>query len=110
LVITEAAALAVESKSPTPSAFSLHQNYPNPFNPETSIGYTLNRATDVTITVYDLLGRKVATLVSGHLPAGEHLAFWNGTWDNNRIVPSGIYFCTMAGDGRVQTIKMVLMK
>ncbi|MFC1620208.1 DNRLRE domain-containing protein [Candidatus Neomarinimicrobiota bacterium] len=110
LEVKEAVTTAVDSKSTTPSAFSLHQNYPNPFNPETSIGYTLNRDTDVTITVYDLLGKEVTTLISGHVAAGDHSVVWNGTDENNQAVPSGVYFCKMAGDGQVNMIKMVLMK
>ena len=99
-----------DSELLTPSTFSLHQNYPNPFNPETRIGYTVNNATDVTITVFNLLGEEVTTLLSDYVSAGEHSVVWNGTNMENHSEPTGVYFCQMTGSNCIQTIKMLLMK
>ena len=99
-----------DSESLTPSTFSLHQNYPNPFNPKTRIDYTLDKATDVKITVFNLLGKEVATILSDYVSAGEHSVVWNGTDENNQAVPSGVYYCKMVGNDQSQMIKMVLMK
>lgn len=73
-----------------PQKVSLHQNYPNPFNPSTTIVYELPEATDVTIAVYDLLGRRVATLVNGSMERGRHKVTFDATG-----LSSGVYLYTM---------------
>ncbi|HEU4928956.1 MAG TPA: FlgD immunoglobulin-like domain containing protein, partial [Candidatus Krumholzibacteria bacterium] len=93
-----------------PARFALHDNRPNPFNPSTTIAYDLPRASRVTLTVYDVRGREVVTLVSGSRPAGEHRAEWDGRDAQRQPVASGVYFCRMAAEGFVQTKKMVLLK
>ena len=88
----------------------LQQNYPNPFNPETKISYQLPENGKVELTVYNLKGQKVKTLVNETLESGNYLVIWNGTDDNNKPVSSGIYFYKMKAGKHQKTKKMVLMK
>jgi hypothetical protein len=88
-----------------PSAYSLAQNYPNPFNPVTQISFALPKVGLTNLTVYDLLGRRVATLVQGSMSAGEHSV----TFDANRLA-SGIYFYRIESGRFTATKKMVLLK
>ena len=94
-----------------PMEFALNQNYPNPFNPSTMIRYQLPEQTMVTIAIYDLMGRKVRTLVPGETQlAGYRQVVWNATNDYGQPVSAGMYIYTIqAGEFR-QTKKMVLMK
>jgi hypothetical protein len=88
-----------------PSAFGLDQNYPNPFNPLTIVRYELPERTHVSLKVFDLLGREVATLVDEVLDAGEHLVAWQvGS------LASGMYVCQVKAGVRIATRKMILMK
>jgi len=88
-----------------PKAFQLLQNYPNPFNPSTQITYTLAKSTNVSLRIYDILGREIATLVNGKNQPGEHTITWNAS-----NVPSGVYFYRIVAGDFVQTKKMVLTK
>ncbi|MCK4654679.1 MAG: right-handed parallel beta-helix repeat-containing protein [Candidatus Cloacimonetes bacterium] len=88
----------------------LHQNYPNPFNPETTISYQLPENGKVELTVYNLKGQKVKTLVNEVLPAGEHSIVWDGIDDNGKSVSSGIYFYKLKTENHEETKKMILMK
>jgi len=88
-----------------PSSTGLHQNYPNPFNPSTTIRYAIPKAMQVTLTVYDLLGRKVATLVNEQKVAGNYEVTWHAS---NRA--SGIYLYRLETGSYVQTRKLMLLK
>jgi len=92
-----------------PTEFSLAQNYPNPFNPETTIPFALPTRANVKLSVYDLLGREVATLVNGTMEAGSHTVNWNAS-----DLSSGVYFYRLdaqAGEASFNsTRKVVLMK
>jgi len=88
-----------------PKEFSLSQNYPNPFNPSTQIRYSLASAGNVSLKVFDVLGNKVATLVSGELQAGEHSTMFDAS-----TVSSGIYFYTLRANGFTESKKMLLIK
>ncbi len=104
---------SVETETPSsiPSAFELSQNYPNPFNPETSIQYALKKNGHVTLTVFNVLGQKFATLVDQKQQAGQHSVHWDGRDQRGELAPSGVYFYKLALDGfQSQTRKMVLMK
>ena len=93
-----------------PETFALHQNYPNPFNPVTSIRYDLPQDEFVNITVYDMLGRIVRSLVNIQQAAGYHSIKWNATSDRNEPVSAGLYIYTIqAGEFRHYR-KMVLLK
>jgi len=91
--------------STTPSSFLLHQNSPNPFNPVTTLRYDVIRLGHVCVTVFDLFGRVVSTLVDEVQPPGTYAVVWNG--DGH---PSGVYFYRMVAGDFTQTKKMVLMK
>lgn len=78
---------AVDAEDNVPVEFSLAQNYPNPFNASTTIEFNLPEAGDVTIQIYDILGRNIETLISGNQSAGAHSIVWHA--DNQ---PSGVYF------------------
>lgn len=93
-----------------PGQFSLGQNYPNPFNPETKISFSLDKTADVTLDVFDILGRKVSTLHSGYLGAGQHEFTWYGVDANGRQVASGIYFYRLSSNEFNLTRKMTLLK
>jgi hypothetical protein len=95
---------------PTPARTILLQNAPNPFNPATIIRYDLDKAQDVTLRVFDLTGRLVATLTNKNMPAGRHTVSWNGTDDHGRSVASGMYFYRLETNDSVQVRKMVLLK
>ena len=85
--------------------FILNQNYPNPFNPLTNIQYSVNSTQQVTLKVYDLLGREIATLVNEEKPAGEYEVEFGGTG-----LTSGIYFYQLRAGEFTQVKKMVLLK
>ena len=93
-----------------PSEFSLRQNYPNPFNPETIIEYHLQKRSTVSLTVYNVLGQPVKTLVDETQSAGDYRAFWNGTDRADRPVATGVYFYRLKAGELVETKKMVLLK
>lgn len=83
--------LDVKEVLEVPKTFALGQNYPNPFNPTTSIKYQLPAESRVTISVYNILGQKVATLVNGVQPIGYYTVQWSGANDNGEKVASGVY-------------------
>ncbi len=88
-----------------PVHFALEQNFPNPFNPTTTIDYQLPKAAHVTIKVYDVLGREVATLVAGQEPAGYHEVSFNGSQ-----FASGVYFYKMTSGNHTAIKKLMLIK
>jgi endonuclease/exonuclease/phosphatase family metal-dependent hydrolase len=89
----------------TPSSVTLEQNYPNPFNPSTTIRYQLSTPANVQLEVFDMLGRKVATLVNGRVSAGSHEA----VFDASRL-STGMYIYRLRADGKVFTRQMMLIK
>jgi len=93
-----------------PDGFALSQNYPNPFNPTTEFEYSIPVRSHVDISVYNILGRKVRTLVNGERPAGNYRVSWNGRNENNQTVSSGVYFYRMSAGTSVLTRKMVFVK
>jgi flagellar hook assembly protein FlgD len=93
-----------------PAKVELFQNYPNPFNPSTEIKFHISKSQKVTLAVYDLLGRKVKTLVDENVTAGKYKVDWNGTNEYGQKVASGIYFYRLQTEGFNQTRKMLLMK
>jgi hypothetical protein len=101
---------AVDGEEPIPFNYVLKQNYPNPFNPETNIEYALPKESDVSLTVYNLLGQTVRTLISEKVAAGAHTAHWDGRNENGENVPSGIYFYKLYTPEFSQTNKMVLLR
>ncbi len=98
---------SVNEQKTIPTEFKLEQNYPNPFNPSTVISYQLPVAGHISLIVYDVLGREVATLVNEFQQAGIH----NSTFTiHNSVLPSGVYFYRITAGDFVQTKKMILLK
>jgi hypothetical protein len=96
------------TSSNTPNTYKLGQNYPNPFNPTTKIGFQIKEAGLVTLKVYDVLGKEVATLVNEKLQAGEYeVPFSVG---QNSLLQSGVYFYRLQTNGFTDTKKLVLVK
>jgi hypothetical protein len=93
-----------------PTSFALGQNYPNPFNPVTRFTVDVPRLTNVEVVVYDLLGRKIRTLVSGEMEPGRYDKEWAGTDGQGLTVPTGIYFIRMVADEFSAVQKVMLMK
>jgi hypothetical protein len=98
-------AINVDQNDGLLSDFTLHQNYPNPFNPETIISYNLSVSSNVDLSIYNVLGQKVATLVRGKQKAGNYQVKWNAT-----DFASGIYFSCLISDGRMQVRKIMLIR
>lgn len=93
-----------------PTKFDLGQNYPNPFNPATVVRYALPTASDVKITIYNLLGQVVRTLVQTYESAGIKQVTWNGLDDSGFPVSPGVYLYKMQAGSYVEIKKMVLVK
>lgn len=100
-----------------PKSFELLQNYPNPFNPTTTINYTIHSTERIgekppktNLTIYNILGRKVITLVDDYQVPGTYEIEWNGNDQNNRKVASGIYFYRLNRGDEAVTKKMTLLK
>jgi len=96
--------------SQTPIEFALFPAYPNPFNPETTISFGLPVDSEVKISVYNLMGQKVSTLISGNFNAGIHSVTWNGISDDGYHVSAGVYLYTIETDEFREMRKMILMK
>ncbi|MFN3426676.1 MAG: T9SS type A sorting domain-containing protein [Candidatus Thermochlorobacter sp.] len=96
---------STERYAARPTKFELFQNYPNPFNPSTVIGFTLPVASEVSLKVYDMLGREVATLVEGRQAAGQYQVPFTATG-----LASGVYFYRLQAGSFVETKKMMLVK
>lgn len=90
--------------------FGINQNYPNPFNPSTIIPYTLLLSGMVNLTIYNLQGSEVITLVDGPKVEGYHQITWHGNSEKGDAVPSGIYFARLVTPSFSNAVKMVLMR
>ena len=102
---------SIEVGTALPVVFDLANNYPNPFNPATTIKYALPQAADVALTVYNVLGQPVRTLVAEHQNAGRYAVEWDATNDSGHSLSSGMYFYRMAAGGEfLETKKMLLLK
>ncbi|MEZ5358251.1 MAG: fibronectin type III domain-containing protein [Candidatus Zixiibacteriota bacterium] len=99
-----------DDNSGLPEDFELMQNYPNPFNPTTTIEYAVPEQSYVNLSVYNVLGQLVTTLVDDEKGAGVYTTVWDGRDDFGAAVSSGIYFYTIQTDSYRQSRKMVLMK
>ena len=95
-----------DHKSSLPTHYALYQNYPNPFNPSTTITYALSAPGDVTLSIYDILGRKITDLISSYQSTGNHTAVWNAS-----RFPSGVYVYVLSINGQlVDRKKMLFLK
>jgi uncharacterized protein (DUF362 family) len=98
-------AVREEPRATQPSEFQLCANFPNPFNPSTMIVFFTPRTERVTLTVYDVTGRAIETLIEGEVPPGEHRLQWSAEG-----LASGVYLCRMTARGFSQTIKLLYQK
>ena len=93
-----------------PTVYALHQNYPNPFNPVTNLSYDLPEDAMVNITVFDMMGRVVRTLVNGQQSAGYKSLQWNATNNSGQPISAGLYIYTIQAGEFSQTRKMIFLK
>ena len=101
----------VDGESPVLAKLSLGQNFPNPFNPTTTLAFTVPAdAGRVTLTVHNVSGQVVRTLVDGELAAGPHSLPWDGTDGSGHALASGVYFARLSAGGQARTAKMALLK
>ncbi|MFQ5498351.1 MAG: T9SS type A sorting domain-containing protein [Candidatus Zixiibacteriota bacterium] len=98
-------ALSGTTDAELPTTFAVDQNYPNPFNPSTTVSFALPEASDVNLTIYNVLGQEVEVLVNGEMPAGNHTIEW---FADNRS--SGVYFYRLTANSFSETKKMLLLK
>jgi hypothetical protein len=95
----------IEHETSPAKSFELAQNYPNPFNPATVIGFTLSKASEVTVTIFNQLGQAVQVVDRGNLPAGAHTQTLSAEG-----LASGIYFYQVQAGDAVQMKKMTILK
>jgi hypothetical protein len=114
-IFTSVIPLGVKEEEGLPQTFGLNQNYPNPFNPTTKMTFSIPLKSNVDITVFNILGQKVKSLVSENIAVGNYSVVWDGTQESGVMAASGIYFVKMNavsehGETYTQTLKAVLMK
>ena len=102
--------LNIKNNKALPERFTLHQNYPNPFNPVTNFDYDLPEDAMVNITVFDMMGKVVRTLVNDQQSAGYKTLQWNAMSNSGQPVSSGLYIYTIQTGEFSKTRKMILLK
>ena len=110
ITVPTANRFTLEKKAVIPIKYTLHQNYPNPFNPTTFLCYDLPNQAQVTLTIYDLIGREVTQLVNTTQKAGYRSVHWSATDMHGKPVSAGVYLYQIRAGEFVQTRKMVLLK
>ncbi len=93
----------------TPAPFTLRQNHPNPFNPATTITFSIAEPGLVTLSIYNILGQRIRTLVNGIVPAGDHAMVWDGRDYAGFAVGAGVYLYRLTDGTRVEVKKMLLL-
>ena len=93
-----------------PQKYKLYQNFPNPFNPSTEISFSLEERAEVKLGIYNLLGQEVKMLISDIIDAGMFSIRWDGTDENGRQIPGGIYFYRLHVDEWTTTRKMIAVE
>ena len=93
-----------------PDVFFLKQNYPNPFNPSTNIDIEIGTADNIKLTIYNIQGREIISLVNGFINSGSHSFIWNGKDNYGHSVASGVYIYTLINSSSMQSQKMLLLK
>ena len=106
----ETKGMSLEKRAIFPDVYALYQNYPNPFNPVTKITYQLPEESYVAVTIYNLAGQKVTTLVDGRRSGGFHAVDWYGENSKGESVASGLYFFRIEAENFSKTLKMLLLK
>jgi len=101
---------SVKNTIKCPDNFALYQNYPNPFNPSTTIKYQLAENNHVKLSIYDLLGNEVRTLINENQSKGIQSVNWNSNDNSGQPVSSGIYFYRIQIDNQMECKKLILMR
>ncbi len=99
-----------EENNALPDQFALLNNFPNPFNPSTTIIYQLARPAHVTLTIWNIRGQKIRTLVEETKPRGTYEVKWDGKDEQGLVVPAGLYFYRLQAGGFSMTRRMILLK
>ena len=110
VVYSDSTVTSIDEKQILSNKFELHQNYPNPFNPTTHIRFELQEYSNVKITIYNSLGKKIKTLLNETRTAGQHTLLWNGTNNDGRSVSSGVYFYVMQSENYQSRKKLILLR
>lgn len=87
----------------------LHQNYPNPFNPTTTIDFSIQNDSEVKLTIYNIKGQKIKTLVSNEFTKGSHSTIWNGNDNSETAVSSGIYFYKLVVNNNTEAMRKCML-
>ncbi|MFA6472205.1 MAG: T9SS type A sorting domain-containing protein [Candidatus Latescibacterota bacterium] len=101
--------ITVGVKTITPVPFSLGQNFPNPFNPSTVIDFAIPISGETKLTIYNILGQSIRTLVNGYFSQGAHTVVWDGRDDSGKGVGAGVYLYRLKSGGHAETKKMLLL-
>jgi hypothetical protein len=110
LILRTSTSVEEDEETAVPESFELSQSYPNPFNSQTVIRYSLFKPADVSLTIYNVLGQRVRTLVDRVRQNGRMTVIWDGKDDWGNDLASGIYFCRLQAGELSQTKRMVLLK
>ena len=110
-VVVETNALSLDENLAIPTQFALHQNYPNPFNPSTQISFDVPEGSElVRLNIYNILGKKVSTLLNNVVNPGRHKVEWNAKDNEGNPVASGIYFYELSSSSFTARKKMLLIR
>jgi hypothetical protein len=101
---------SADEPTAAPFRFGLVQNYPNPFNATTTISFSLSTPGEVDLSIFDLLGRKIRSLETGLLNAGQYSLVWDGANNDGKVVASGVYFYRLESAEGSRTMRMLLLK
>jgi len=107
---TEGVTSITEFKNSLPDNFTLEQNYPNPFNPATTIGFQINSAGLVKLSIFNVLGQEVRTLVNELKPVGNYQVVWDGRNNYGNVLPTGTYIYKLQFANQTQIRQMSLVK
>jgi bacillolysin len=102
--------VTVEAVAALPAGMELEQNYPNPFAASTYIRFTVDNQSHTTLSIHDLLGRRLVTLADGVLAAGAHTVAWNGRDADGRALPAGMYLYRLTGENGIISKRMILTR
>ena len=108
--VYEVSYLLVTDPENSPQGYALQGNYPNPFNPTTTIRYALPEHSMVKLTVFDIRGKEIYSLVNAEKPSGNYEVQWHGLDQQGNVVSTGMYFCRLQAGGFSQTIKMAFLR
>ena len=109
-VVVNVTLLSLEDLHGLPEEFAIHQNYPNPFNPTTTLRYDIPEDGNVSIFIYDMMGRQIRMLVNRNVSAGYHFIQWDGTNQSGSPVAAGVYIYVLQSENYRGLKKMILLK